>query len=116
MCESQGHQPYNGHSRLFASLLLRRLTLARERTIREEQADSRPGRGCIDHILTLRQILEQHRVYKQPTIAVSLDFKGAFDSVDRQVLLNTLARKGMPTKYVNIIRALYAQTSGQVRV
>ncbi|WP_353805836.1 reverse transcriptase domain-containing protein, partial [Acinetobacter baumannii] len=55
-------------------------------------------------------------VYKQPTIAVFLDFKGAFDSVDRQVLLDTLARKGMPTKYVNIIRALYAQTSGQVRV
>jgi hypothetical protein len=64
----------------------------------------------------LRQILEKRHVYWQPTLAVFFKFKGAFDSVDRAVLLDTLVRKGMPAKYVNIIRALYSHTSGQVRV
>ncbi|KER29169.1 hypothetical protein T265_04173 [Opisthorchis viverrini] len=61
-----------------------------------QQAGFRPGRGCIDQIFTLRQVLEQRHTYKRPTILVFLDFRGAFDSVDRSVLLETLAHQGMP--------------------
>ena len=45
-----------------------------------------------------------------------LDFKGAFDSVDRSSLMHTLLMKGVPEKFVNILRALYAHTSGCIRV
>jgi hypothetical protein len=75
-------------TRLLASLLLRRLTAAREHLTREQQAGFRPGRGCIDNIFTLRQVLEQRHMYRRPTILVFLDFKGAFNSVDRSVLLS----------------------------
>ena len=44
---------------------------------------------------SLRQVLEQFYAYIRPTVLVFLDFKGAFDSVDRSVLLNILARQGM---------------------
>ena len=103
-------------TRLLASLLLRRLAPAHESFFREQQAGFRPGRGCIDQIFTLRQILEQRHVYRRPTILVFLDLKAAFDSVDRSALLNTLIQQGMPLKFVNIIRALYSQTTGRVRV
>ena len=55
-------------------------------------------------------------MYRRPTIAVFLDFKGAFDSVDRSVLFDILALKGMPTKFRNILQALYLHTTGRVRV
>ena len=103
-------------TRILASICVKRLTPFRETQIREEQAGFRPGRGCIDQIFTLRQILEQRHCYRQPTIAVFLDFKGAFDSVDRNALFSTLLCKGVPLKYVNVLRALYAHTSGRVRV
>ncbi|KER26552.1 hypothetical protein T265_06196 [Opisthorchis viverrini] len=45
-----------------------------------------------------------------------LDFQGASDSVDRSVLFEMLAHQGMPRKFVNIMRSLYSQTSGRVRV
>ncbi|CAH8585359.1 unnamed protein product [Schistosoma haematobium] len=45
-------------SKLLASVILRRLFKTRERLTREEQAGFRSGRGCIDHIFTLRQMLE----------------------------------------------------------
>ena len=61
-------------------------------------------------------MLEQRHTYKRPTILVFLDFQGAFDSVDRSVLLDTLAHQGMPRKFVNIISSLYSKTSGRVRV
>jgi hypothetical protein len=103
-------------TRLLASIILRRLTEARETLTREQQAGFRPGRGCVDNIFTLRQLLEQRHTYRRPTILVFLDFKGAFDSVDRSVLLSTLVHQGMPLKFVNIIRSLYSHTSGRVRV
>ena len=103
-------------TRLLASLLLRRLQLARDSLTREQQAGFRPGRGCIDHIFTLRQILEQRHLYRRPTILVFLDLKAAFDSVDRSALLTTLVQQGMPLKFVNIIRALYSETTGRVKV
>ena len=61
-------------------------------------------------------MLEQRHMYRRPKILVFLDFKGAFDSVDRSVLLNILAQQGMPQKFVHIIRSLYSHTSGRVRV
>ncbi|KER20357.1 hypothetical protein T265_11075 [Opisthorchis viverrini] len=60
--------------------------------------------------------LEQRQTYKRPTILIFPDFRGALDSVDRSVLLETLARQGMPQKFVNIIRSLYSQTFGRVSV
>ncbi|VDP80542.1 unnamed protein product, partial [Schistosoma mattheei] len=47
-------------SKILASIILRRLTKAREEQTRENQDGFRPGRGCIDQIFTLRQVLE-HR-------------------------------------------------------
>ena len=102
-------------SRIFASLLLNRLSDCRESRIREEQAGFRKGRGCIDHIFTLRQVLELRRTYHEPTVAVFLDFRGAFDSVDRTALFKTLLHHGVPTKYVNLIRSIYSYTSGKIR-
>ena len=96
-------------TRIPASLILHHLIVPRKASIREEQTGFRPGRGCIDHIFTLRQILERH-AYRRPTILVFLDFKGAFDSVDRIALLNVLAQQGISLKFVNIIRSLYSQT------
>ena len=102
-------------TRLLASIILNRQLKKHETTTHEQQAGFRPGRGCFDHIFTLRQVLEQRHLYKQATISVFLDFEGAFDSVDRQVLFNILVQKGVPIKFVNIIQSMYSQTYGRVR-
>ena len=44
-------------SKLLSGLILRRLSVALGQATRENQAVFRPGRGCIDHIFTIRQIL-----------------------------------------------------------
>ena len=67
-----------------------------EAQIREQQAGFRRGRGRIDNIFTLQQVLELRQVYHRPTIAVFIDFKGAFDSVDRSSHMHTLIIKGIP--------------------
>uniref|UniRef100_A0AA85KHM2 Reverse transcriptase domain-containing protein n=1 Tax=Trichobilharzia regenti TaxID=157069 RepID=A0AA85KHM2_TRIRE len=63
---------------------MHRLSRTREEQTRENQAGFRPGRGCIDHIFTLRQIQEHRHTFRRPTIVIFLDLKVAFDSVDRK--------------------------------
>jgi hypothetical protein len=98
-------------SKVLSAIMLRRLLEYRESQIRENQAGFRPGRGCIDHIFTLRQVLEQRHCFQQPTMVVFLDLKAAFDSVDRQVLWQCLSIKGVPSKFLSLLKALYGKLS-----
>ena len=103
-------------SKILTGIIRRRLLDGREHQIREEQAGFRPMRGCIDHIFTLRQILEHRHTYRQPTIVVFLDLKAAFDSVFRKGLWNCLERYGVPPKYIQLLKALYNNSESRVRV
>ena len=103
-------------SKVLSGLILRRLIHHRESQTRENQCGFRPGRGCIDNIFTLRQVLEQRHCFAQSTIVVFLDLKAAFDSVDRQALWRCLSIKGVPSKYLNLLKALYNNSRGRVKV
>ncbi|CAH8513614.1 unnamed protein product [Schistosoma haematobium] len=41
--------------------------------------------------------------------------KAAFDSVDREILWQCLSLKGVPQKYINLVKALYSNTTNRVR-
>ncbi|CAH8587907.1 unnamed protein product [Schistosoma margrebowiei] len=60
-------------------------------------------------------MLEHRHTYQRPTIVVFLDIRAAFDSLDRTVLWDCLLKKGVPEKFINILKALYKNTSGRVR-
>ena len=77
-------------TKLHASVILHRLTPASEHYIREQRAGFRPGRGCIDHIFTLRQHSEHRNTFHRPTIVMFLDLKAAFYSVDREALYHCM--------------------------
>ena len=67
--------------KLLASIILHRLTPARENQTSEQQAGFISGQGYIDHIFPLRQYLEHKNVFCRPTIAVFLDLNAALDLV-----------------------------------
>ena len=46
-------------NKIFSRIILQRITTAVDGILRQEQAGFRKGKSCIDHILVLRQILEQ---------------------------------------------------------
>ena len=45
--------------KIFSRIILKRISAATDTILRQEQAGFRRGKSCIDHIFTLRQILEQ---------------------------------------------------------
>jgi hypothetical protein len=52
--------------------------------LRREKMGLRKGRSCIDHINTLRIILEQFYEFQSPLYLIFIDFEKAFDYINRE--------------------------------
>jgi len=78
-----------------------------DKELREEQAGFRAGRGCIDQIFALRNIIEQCIEFKQQLHINFVDFRKAFDSIHRSSLWKILRSYGIPEKLVNLIAKFY---------
>ncbi len=77
-------------------------------------AQTKVGIG-LDEDAQPRRTLEQLRSVWQANVLCFVDFASAFDSVDRDSLLQTMAAGGMPSKLLTLIKANYASTKMKVR-
>ena len=117
ICENyRGISLLNVATKIFATVLLNRFARERHTRTRPNQGGFRPGRGCIDQIFTLRRILEHRFKFQQPTAACFIDFRAAFDSVDRESLWNLMLTDGAPPKIVRLIISYYTSTKARVRI
>ena len=97
--------------KVFCKVLLNRLQTKVNRTLHEEQANFRSKRSSSEQIFTLRNIIEQTIEFQKSAIVSFIDFQKAFDSVHRPILWKILGTYGIPEKYINILKALYQNSS-----
>ena len=106
-------------SKVFTAILNKRLHAwaENEEKISKEQAGFRKGCSTIDHIFTLitmvKSKLDSRRVGK--VYVAFIDYKKAFDTVDRDKLWETLGRIKSSSKMVNILKAMYFSVQSCVR-
>jgi hypothetical protein len=81
----------------------------------EAQCGSRPMRGCVDHLFTIRLLQEQAYARRVPLYAVFIDLAKAFDSIDRALFFDMLAVCGFSENVVRIFRSMYSNTTCAVR-
>ena len=118
-CRGDRHNPddYRGISllntgyKIYSKIIAKRLTVIAEALLVEEQNGFRKGRSCMDCIFATSQLIEKHREFNIPTYIAFIDFKKAFDSVDRDKLWNIMANKGIPTHLITIIRRIYTENT-----
>ena len=101
--------------KLFCRVLLQRMRQAIERTLREEKAGFRSGRGCTDQIFVLRTIVEQSLEWNSSLYINYIDFEKAFDSIHHPSLWKILQAYGFPQKVINILKDMYADNQCCVR-
>ena len=94
-------------SKIFCRIRLKRIEKAIDTTLREEQAGFRRGRGCMDQIFALRNILEQSLEWNTPLCINFIDFQKAFDSIHRESLWRILQAYGIPPKIITLIKMFY---------
>jgi hypothetical protein len=94
-------------AKLYNRVLLNRIRPAIDKILRPNQAGFRPGRSTVNQIHSLRRILEAVNSKKIALNVIFVDFKKAFDSINRQMMLAILRHYGIPEKIVTAITKLY---------
>ena len=102
-------------SKLFQMVMLERLSKGLENAMRENQCGFRKNRSCVDQIFSLRAIIRQCMEYKLPLYINFVDFKSAFDCINRNFIWQAFRHYGLPDKYVRVIRAFCDGTSSAVQ-
>ncbi|XP_075258477.1 uncharacterized protein LOC142350513 [Convolutriloba macropyga] len=80
---------------------------------RKNQEGFKWGVGCRDQIFSHRQILEQRNQFHRLTSVAFVDFKAAFDRVNRECLWKIAASLGLPNKVICVLRAMYTESRSQ---
>lgn len=82
----------------------------------EEQCGFTPERSCIDHIFTLRQLLEKQRDKSKRLDLIFIDLEKAYDSVPRKLLWKYLRKAGIDHGIVKLIKEIYCNNRCQIKI
>lgn len=103
----------NTISKIFTGVLLQRLETWVEHfnILNEYQAGFRKGYSTIDCIYSLVSVIKIHcMVPKNKVYAFFVDFRAAFDTVDRHALFYKLYNCGVSSKLIKIMQSIYNDT------
>ena len=102
-------------AKLYNRLILNRIRPALEPHMRYNQNGFRPKRTTTAQVLALRRIIEEVRKNKLPSVMVFIDFKKAFDTINRQKMIKILTAYGIPTRIIQAISDMYRNTRARVQ-
>ena len=106
-------------SKLYTSILNRRLYSWAEdnNKISTEQAGFRRGYSTIDHIFTLHCMISNKLFGRRrgKLYVAFIDYRKAFDTINREVLWKVLTKLKISTKFLNSLKAIYKEVQMTVR-
>ena len=82
----------------------------------EEQCGFRPARSTIDMLFVVHRLQELGRQRKIQLYMCFVDLQKAYDTVDRELLWKVLARAGVPSVMIDVIRQFYDGMRARVRM
>ena len=104
-------------SKVYTHIINSRLPLWVESNfvLTDAQAGFRKGRSTVDHIFTLYAAIERQFANNSKLYIAFIDFKKAYDSVNRNILWSVLLRSGIQGKMLRTIKAMYASVQACVK-
>lgn len=105
----------NAGYKIYANILKNKLNKHYDNIISEEQNGFRRGRSCCDGYFALKLLVEKHREFNLETHMAFIDFKKAFDKVNRNKLLQILADDQVPQQIIQNIYNIYKTTIIAIR-
>ena len=96
-------------SKVFTKVINDKLTQWAENNLvlHDAQAGFRKGRSAIDHIFTLHAGIEKHLSKNTKLYVAFIDFRKAYDTVDRQILWDVLMKSGVSGRMCKVIQSMY---------
>ena len=101
-------------AKLFNRLVLNRIRDPIDPHLRSAQNGFRKGRSTVGQILALRRLIEEVKRNNLTAVLCFVDFRKAFDSIHRGVMIKILRAYGVPPNLLKAIETLYRDTSARV--
>ena len=97
-------------AKIYSKILNKRIQsyLEENKILVDEQNGFRSCRSCIDHIFVLCTVLRNRKLQGKETFICFIDYKKAFDSVERNLLLFKLSQVGITGNMYQAISSLYS--------
>ena len=100
-------------AKLVNKMVLNRIQPKIDDHLQPNQNGFRPGRTTTAHILALRRLIEGVRSHNQKALIMYVDFKKAFDSIHRSIMIKVLKAYDVPPK-LPLIEKMYENTRAKV--
>ena len=84
--------------------------------LHDAQNGFRKGRSTTDHLSTLTSIVETRKLKSKATFAAFIDFRKAYDAIDRTQLFGKLLNLGINGKMYKALESLYKDVKCCVRL
>lgn len=102
--------------KVFSNVLLQYLTPYAEEILDEVQCGFRQSRGTVDQIFVVRQTMEKCYEHNTDLHMLFVDFRQAFDSINKEKLYEYMDVMGIPQKLVRMIRITLKDVRAKVMV
>lgn len=102
--------------KLFTKIITNRLTSKLDFYQPVEQAGFRKGYSTIDHLYTVRTLIEKCTEYNVPLHLAFVDFQKAFDTIESWSILNALQNARIDSRYTQIIESIYKEATIHIRL
>lgn len=79
-----------------------------------EQAGAQRGRGCLEHIVTLRLLIDIAKKKRKKLYVTFVDFSSAYDRVSRPLMLRLLMKLGCGAVMLSAVAVMYQVTQSVV--
>ena len=94
-------------AKVLGKVIITRIRDTVDTRLRQEQAGFRRGKGIIEQIFILRNIIEQVIEWNANLHVCFVGFAKAFDSIDRGILWEIMREYGIPSKLITMVKAMY---------
>jgi sorting nexin-29 len=101
--------------KILSNILFTRLSPYAENVIGDYQSGFQQVRSTVDQIFTVRQILEKCNEFNKETHHLFIDFKAAYDSVDRSNLYIAMKELHIPKNLIALVLTTLKTQSARLK-
>lgn len=102
--------------KVFAKVILERISLVLNENQPVEQAGFRKDFSTIDHIHTIKQLIQKYNEYNKQIYIAFIDYSKAFDSLRHQYIWRSLEQQGVQSNYIEILKSIYKSSKASIKL